>query len=152
MKNYLGVSFEPLVSIDYKQCTYSGVVDALSTRVVGDKLVKVLTWYDNEWGYSQRVLDLAALLLPKDCKISLEVLIGLSKLTIKDIPVEERGFLFELISMFLSLMKAKCLTIPEYGQPFLQLTIFWRKAAGLSWHHISDAPRAAWWKSCGWIR
>ncbi|MGI6318339.1 MAG: type I glyceraldehyde-3-phosphate dehydrogenase [Firmicutes bacterium] len=60
MKNYLGVSFEPLVSIDYKQCTYSGVVDALSTRVVGDKLVKVLTWYDNEWGYSQRVLDLAA--------------------------------------------------------------------------------------------
>jgi len=60
MKEFLDVSFEPLVSIDYKQSTYSAVVDALSTMVVGEKMVKVLAWYDNEWGYSQRVLDLAA--------------------------------------------------------------------------------------------
>jgi len=60
LRNFLDVSFEPLVSIDYKQSTYSAVVDALSTMVVGEKMVKVLAWYDNEWGYSQRVLDLAA--------------------------------------------------------------------------------------------
>lgn len=60
LKKYLNVSFEPLVSIDYRQAPYSAVVDALSTMVVGEKMVKVLAWYDNEWGYSQRVLDLAA--------------------------------------------------------------------------------------------
>ncbi|HHT46548.1 MAG TPA: type I glyceraldehyde-3-phosphate dehydrogenase [Firmicutes bacterium] len=65
MSNYLGVSFEPLVSIDYKGSTYSGVIDALSTKVVGDRLVKVLAWYDNEWGYSMRVLDLAAFIAAK---------------------------------------------------------------------------------------
>ena len=60
LQKYLHVSYEPLVSIDYKQSTYSAVVDALSTMVVGEKMVKVLAWYDNEWGYSERVLDLAA--------------------------------------------------------------------------------------------
>ena len=60
MQKYLHVSYEPLVSIDYKQSTYSAVVDALSTMVVDKKMVKVLAWYDNEWGYSERVLDLAA--------------------------------------------------------------------------------------------
>ena len=62
MKGFLGVSFEPLVSVDYKQSTYSGVVDALSTMVIGEKMVKILAWYDNEWGYSCRTLDLAAFL------------------------------------------------------------------------------------------
>ncbi len=60
LKDFLDVSFEPLVSIDYKGSPFSGVVDALSTMLVGDKMVKVLAWYDNEWGYSLRVLDLAA--------------------------------------------------------------------------------------------
>ncbi|MGI6308150.1 MAG: type I glyceraldehyde-3-phosphate dehydrogenase [Dethiobacteria bacterium] len=62
MKGFLGVSFEPLVSIDFKQSTYSAVVDGLSTMVIGEKMVKILAWYDNEWGYSCRTLDLAAFL------------------------------------------------------------------------------------------
>ncbi len=55
---YLGYSEEPLVSIDYQGDPHSSVVDALSTKVIGGTLVKVLAWYDNEWGYSNRVLDL----------------------------------------------------------------------------------------------
>jgi glyceraldehyde 3-phosphate dehydrogenase len=55
---YLGYSEEPLVSIDYQGNPYSSVVDADSTKVIDGTLVKVLTWYDNEWGYSNRVLDL----------------------------------------------------------------------------------------------
>jgi glyceraldehyde 3-phosphate dehydrogenase len=49
---------EPLVSADYRKCPYSAVVDGLSTRLVEKNLVKVLAWYDNEWGYSCRVVDL----------------------------------------------------------------------------------------------
>ena len=59
LSGYLDVSFEPLVSIDYKGNPYSAVVDALSTMMVDENMVKVLAWYDNEWGYCQRVLDLA---------------------------------------------------------------------------------------------
>jgi glyceraldehyde 3-phosphate dehydrogenase len=59
LKGYLSYSEEPLVSTDYKGDPHSGTIDALSTMVVGDA-VKVLSWYDNEWGYSCRVADLAA--------------------------------------------------------------------------------------------
>jgi glyceraldehyde 3-phosphate dehydrogenase len=59
LKGYLGYSDEPLVSTDYKGDPHSGVIDALSTMVVEDT-VKVLSWYDNEWGYSCRVADLVA--------------------------------------------------------------------------------------------
>ena len=55
---YLGYSDELLVSIDYQGNPHSSVVDADSTKVINGTLVKVLTWYDNEWGYSNRVLDL----------------------------------------------------------------------------------------------
>ena len=55
---YLGFSEEPLVSIDYQGNPHSSVVDADSTKVIEGTLVKVLSWYDNEWGYSNRVLDL----------------------------------------------------------------------------------------------
>jgi glyceraldehyde 3-phosphate dehydrogenase len=55
---YLGYSEEPLVSIDYQGDPHSSVVEADSTKVINGTLVKVLTWYDNEWGYSNRVLDL----------------------------------------------------------------------------------------------
>ena len=58
---YLGYSDEPLVSIDYQGNPHSSVVDAMSTKVIGN-MVKILSWYDNEWGYSNRVLDLIMLM------------------------------------------------------------------------------------------
>jgi glyceraldehyde 3-phosphate dehydrogenase len=60
MKGILGVSDEPLVSVDYTGDPRSSVVDAMSTAVMQRRMVKVLSWYDNEWGYSSRVVDLAA--------------------------------------------------------------------------------------------
>ena len=54
----LRVEDEPLVSVDFVGESASSVVDALSTSVMGDRMVKVLVWYDNEWGYSSRVVDL----------------------------------------------------------------------------------------------
>jgi glyceraldehyde 3-phosphate dehydrogenase len=51
-------SEEPLVSIDYTTTDYSAIIDGLSTIVMEDKKIKVLAWYDNEWGYSKRVVDL----------------------------------------------------------------------------------------------
>lgn len=58
MKGILHVSDEPLVSVDYTGHWASSIVDALSTAVMGGTMVKVLAWYDNEWGYSERVVDL----------------------------------------------------------------------------------------------
>ncbi len=66
MKGILGVSDEPLVSTDYKGDPRSAIVDALSTMVISDTLVKVVAWYDNEWGYSNRLADLAAFVLGKE--------------------------------------------------------------------------------------
>jgi glyceraldehyde 3-phosphate dehydrogenase len=60
MRGLLGYSTEPLVSMDFKGDDRSSIVDAASTMVTGDHLVKVIAWYDNEWGYSCRVADLAA--------------------------------------------------------------------------------------------
>jgi glyceraldehyde 3-phosphate dehydrogenase len=59
MAGYLGYSEEELVSMDYKQNPYSGIVDAPLTTVLGDTLIKVMSWYDNEWGYACRMADLA---------------------------------------------------------------------------------------------
>jgi glyceraldehyde 3-phosphate dehydrogenase len=61
MFGILGYSEEPLVSSDYRQDPRSSIVDALSTNVLGERMVKVVAWYDNEWGYSCRIADLAAL-------------------------------------------------------------------------------------------
>ncbi|MGA9776407.1 MAG: type I glyceraldehyde-3-phosphate dehydrogenase [Candidatus Dormiibacterota bacterium] len=61
LKDILGYSEEPLVSIDFQGDSRSSIFDAPSTLMSGDKLVKVLSWYDNEWGYSCRVADLAEL-------------------------------------------------------------------------------------------
>jgi glyceraldehyde 3-phosphate dehydrogenase len=58
MKGILGVSHEPLVSMDFKGDTRSSIIDADSCMVVGGNMVKVVSWYDNEWGYSNRVADL----------------------------------------------------------------------------------------------
>jgi glyceraldehyde 3-phosphate dehydrogenase len=60
MKGILGVSDEPLVSSDFKGDPRSSIVDLDCTEVMEGTLVKVLSWYDNEWGYSNRVVDLAA--------------------------------------------------------------------------------------------
>jgi len=64
LKGYLGYSDEPLVSVDYKGDPRSGIVDGLSTMVVGS-LAKVLSWYDNEWGYSCRVADLVGYMVSR---------------------------------------------------------------------------------------
>ncbi|HET6871795.1 MAG TPA: type I glyceraldehyde-3-phosphate dehydrogenase, partial [Sporolactobacillaceae bacterium] len=67
-KEYKGIvafSEEPLVSIDYKTDPHSAIIDGLSTMVLGDNKVKILAWYDNEWGYSCRVVDLAVLVANK---------------------------------------------------------------------------------------
>jgi glyceraldehyde 3-phosphate dehydrogenase len=65
LKGILNYSEEPLVSSDYNGDPASSTIDALSTMVVGDNMVKVVSWYDNEWGYSNRVVDLAAFIAKK---------------------------------------------------------------------------------------
>jgi len=65
LKGILGYTEEPLVSVDFKGDSHSGVVDGSLTMVIGERTVKVLVWYDNEWGYSVRVADLAALMARK---------------------------------------------------------------------------------------
>jgi glyceraldehyde 3-phosphate dehydrogenase len=60
MKGILGVSDDPLVSMDYKGDERSTIIDSLSTMSLGGTFVKVVAWYDNEWGYSCRIADLVA--------------------------------------------------------------------------------------------
>jgi glyceraldehyde 3-phosphate dehydrogenase len=62
MKGILGVSDEPLVSMDFKGDPRSSIIDAELTQVMGETMVKVMTWYDNEWGYSVRTADLIMLM------------------------------------------------------------------------------------------
>jgi glyceraldehyde 3-phosphate dehydrogenase len=62
MKGILGFETRPLVSMDFKGDARSSVVDADFTKVVEGNMVKVVTWYDNEWGYTARTVDLAALM------------------------------------------------------------------------------------------
>lgn len=59
MKGIIKYSEDPLVSIDYATTDFSAIIDGLSTIVMEDKKIKILAWYDNEWGYSARVVDLA---------------------------------------------------------------------------------------------
>jgi len=65
LKGILGFSTDPLVSIDFKGNSHSSIVDAAYTKVMDDDFVKVLSWYDNEWGYSSRCVDLLRLLVRK---------------------------------------------------------------------------------------
>ncbi len=62
LKGILGYTDEPLVSNDFKGNPLSSIVDGQMTAVIQDTMVRVLTWYDNEWGYSTRVIDLAAMI------------------------------------------------------------------------------------------
>jgi glyceraldehyde 3-phosphate dehydrogenase len=65
LKGILEVCEEPLVSIDFKENPASSILDALSTMAIGGNMVKVLSWYDNEWAYSCRIGDLASYLVDK---------------------------------------------------------------------------------------
>ncbi len=60
LKGIISYSDEPLVSVDYKAHPASSIVDGQSTMVIENNMVKVLTWYDNEWGYSNRTVELCA--------------------------------------------------------------------------------------------
>lgn len=63
LKGVLGYCDEPLVSVDFKGDPRSSIVDALSTTVIGGKQAKVLSWYDNEWGFSNRMVEVATQLI-----------------------------------------------------------------------------------------
>ncbi|MDP3787215.1 MAG: type I glyceraldehyde-3-phosphate dehydrogenase [Candidatus Omnitrophota bacterium] len=65
MKGILGYTEDPVVSVDFNHCVLSSILDAKSTKVIGDDFVKVLSWYDNEWGYSNRVVDLCEYIIEK---------------------------------------------------------------------------------------
>ena len=63
MAGILAVEDRPLVSTDYIGNPYSSIVDAENTKVLGDRMVKLISWYDNEWGFSCRMVDLATRML-----------------------------------------------------------------------------------------
>lgn len=65
LKGIMGYNELPLVSKDYNGCPLSSIVDGLSTMMVGPRMAKVVSWYDNEWGYSNRVVDLACYIAAK---------------------------------------------------------------------------------------
>ena len=63
LKNILGYNSKPLVSIDFNHSSYSSVYDESLTRMMNDKFFKICSWYDNEWGFSNRMLDVTSTLL-----------------------------------------------------------------------------------------
>jgi glyceraldehyde 3-phosphate dehydrogenase len=65
LKGILAFSEEPLVSIDFRGNPHSSIIDAENTKVIGGTCVKILSWYDNEWGYSCRVRDLVKFVADK---------------------------------------------------------------------------------------
>jgi glyceraldehyde 3-phosphate dehydrogenase len=65
MKGILGITYDPVVSVDFNHSVLSSIVDGQCTKVIQDNFVKVLSWYDNEWAYSCRVLDLAEFIIKK---------------------------------------------------------------------------------------
>jgi glyceraldehyde 3-phosphate dehydrogenase len=62
LKGVLAYSEEPLVSIDYNHCPASSTIDSLETAVLEGKLARVVSWYDNEWGFSNRMVDTAGVM------------------------------------------------------------------------------------------
>ncbi|SIQ15189.1 glyceraldehyde-3-phosphate dehydrogenase (NAD+) [Peribacillus simplex] len=76
LKGIMEFTMEPLVSSDFKTNPHSAIIDGLTTMMIGDRKVKVLAWYDNEWGYSNRVVDLVKLVgseLKKTSEVELSV-------------------------------------------------------------------------------
>ena len=92
MKGILGYSELPLVSSDYKGCPLSSIVDGLSTMMVGPKMAKVVAWYDNEWGYSNRLVELALFVAEKRPLRSKEHAF-MEKKTVRDINVKGKKVL-----------------------------------------------------------
>jgi glyceraldehyde 3-phosphate dehydrogenase len=78
-RGILEVCEKPLVSMDFKGNSHSSIVDALSTMVLKDRIVKVVAWYDNEWGYSCRMADLAAYVAAKDIERDQRRIWGIAK-------------------------------------------------------------------------
>ncbi len=70
LKGILDLTMEPLVSVDFNTNEHSAIIDGLSTMVMGTRKVKVLAWYDNEWGYSSRVVDLSLYVAEEIAKMS----------------------------------------------------------------------------------
>ena len=62
LKNILGYNSKPLVSIDFNHSSFSSVYDESLTRMMNDKFFKICSWYDNEWGFSNRMLDVTSTL------------------------------------------------------------------------------------------
>lgn len=79
LRGILDVCDKPLVSMDFKGNPHSAIVDSLSTMVLKDRIVKVVAWYDNEWGYSCRMADLAAYVSAKDIQQDQRRLWGVAK-------------------------------------------------------------------------
>jgi glyceraldehyde 3-phosphate dehydrogenase len=75
LKGILDLTMEPLVSVDFNTNEHSAIIDGLSTMVMGTRKVKVLAWYDNEWGYSSRVVDLT-MYVAKEIAKSSQVKVG----------------------------------------------------------------------------
>ncbi|WHY55392.1 glyceraldehyde-3-phosphate dehydrogenase [Peribacillus simplex] len=76
LKGIMEFTMEPLVSSDFKTNPHSAIIDGLTTMMIGDRKVKVLAWYDNEWGYSNRVVDLVKLVgseLKKTSEVELSI-------------------------------------------------------------------------------
>lgn len=65
MKGLIDINYDPLVSVDYKGNTHSAIIDAQSTQILSGNFLKLLAWYDNEWGYSCRVVDLMRVVMSK---------------------------------------------------------------------------------------
>ena len=65
MKGILGYTEDPVVSVDFNHCSLSSIVDAQCTKIIQDDFVKVISWYDNEWGYSSRIVDLIEYIIKK---------------------------------------------------------------------------------------
>jgi glyceraldehyde 3-phosphate dehydrogenase len=65
LKGILDYTEDPVVSTDFRGDAHSSIVDGLSTMVLGGNMIKVIAWYDNEWGYSNRVADLAHFIAQK---------------------------------------------------------------------------------------
>ena len=65
LKGILDITNDPVVSVDLKGSDYSSIVDADLTMVIGENQVKVIAWYDNEWGYTCRLCEMAAFIAAK---------------------------------------------------------------------------------------